>query len=100
MPKSDEEIAAHYYGAIKEAADDHAGEEWDAIGLRAVWDAARAELLDLIFELVDRDDCWFDHHGGCQAHGFLSLEPGETCPHADAKALLAERTPSDRRSDG
>lgn len=43
----------------------------------------------LVEALVDEDDCWFDHHGGCQAHGFLSLEPGEKCPHAEAKELLA-----------
>lgn len=51
-----------------------------------------AELLE---DLVDQDECWFDHHGGCQAHGYLSLEPGERCPHAEAKELLAalpERT--------
>jgi hypothetical protein len=42
----------------------------------------------LVEALVDEDDCWFDHHGGCQAHGFLSLEPGEKCPHAEAKELL------------
>jgi hypothetical protein len=43
----------------------------------------------LLGELVDPDPCWFDHNGGCQAHGFISLRSGETCPHADAKALLA-----------
>lgn len=45
--------------------------------------------VDLLRSLVDEDNCWFDHHGGCQAHGFLSLEPGEKCPHAEAKELLA-----------
>lgn len=44
---------------------------------------------DLLRSLVDADDCWFDHHGGCQAHGYLSLQPGEKCPHAEAKDLLA-----------
>lgn len=63
-------------------------------------DAARAErdsavreaaaLRALLRDMVDPDDCWFDHHGGCQAHGYLSLEPGELCPQAEAKALLAE----------
>ncbi|MFG1683528.1 hypothetical protein ACGFNP_25390 [Nonomuraea sp. NPDC049269] len=51
-----------------------------------------AELLDA---LTDPDECWFDHHGGCQAHGYLSLEPGERCPQAEARELLAalpERT--------
>lgn len=43
----------------------------------------------LLAELTDLDPCWFDHHGGCQAHGFLEPEPGEECPHAEAKRLLA-----------
>lgn len=47
------------------------------------------KLKELLSELVDPDDCWFDHHGGCQAHGFLSLN-GQTCPHAEAKAILQE----------
>ena len=51
--------------------------------------AGRVVLLRLVRDLLDSDDCWFDHHGGCQAHGYLSLEPGEQCPHAEAKALLA-----------
>jgi hypothetical protein len=42
----------------------------------------------LLMLLVDDEDCWFDHHGGCQAHGYLGLEPGETCPQAQLKALL------------
>ena len=45
-------------------------------------------LLNLIRDLVDGDDCWFDHHGGCQAHGCLSLEPGEKCPHQEGKEIL------------
>ncbi|MFI7448119.1 hypothetical protein ACIBQX_11530 [Nonomuraea sp. NPDC049714] len=48
--------------------------------------AIPAELLQA---LTDPDECWFDHHGGCQAHGFLSLEPGERCPHAEAREILA-----------
>jgi hypothetical protein len=50
-----------------------------------------AELMDLLACMVNEDDdCWFDHHGGCQAHGYLSLEPGEECPQAQAKRLLAD----------
>ena len=48
------------------------------------------QLLSLIRDLVDDEPCWFDHHGGCQAHGYLSLTPGQQCPQAEAKALLAE----------
>lgn len=47
--------------------------------------------VELLRSLVDDDPCWFDHHGGCQAHGFLSLEPGEKCPHQEAKEILAAR---------
>lgn len=47
-----------------------------------------AQLRRLVAELVDTDPCSFDHAGGCQAHGFLSLEPGQMCPHEEAKRLL------------
>ena len=60
--------------------------DFDTVNLRE--QVAAAPLLKLLEELVDPDDCWFDHHGGCQAHGFISLEPGETCPHQDAKELI------------
>ncbi len=48
-----------------------------------------AQLRQLVADFVDRDRCEFDHHGGCQAHGYLYLEPGELCPHTEAKQLLA-----------
>lgn len=43
---------------------------------------------ELLEALTGDDECWFDHHGACQAHGFLSLQPGERCPHAEARDLL------------
>lgn len=43
---------------------------------------------NLLESLVQDEDCWFDHHGGCQAHGYLSLEPGEVCPQEQVKQLL------------
>jgi hypothetical protein len=46
---------------------------------------------ELLESLRDDDPCWFDHHGGCQAHGYLSLGPGELCPQAELKALLGEQ---------
>lgn len=52
----------------------------------------QAQALRLLSELTDPDPCWFDHHGGCQAHGFISLQPGETCPHQDAKEFVARLT--------
>lgn len=47
------------------------------------------QLRGLLAELVDPDPCWFDHNGGCQAHGYISLQPGQTCPVQDAKSILA-----------
>lgn len=45
---------------------------------------------ELLESLIEPDDCWFDQHGGCQAHGYLSLQPSEMCPHYEAKQILAE----------
>lgn len=47
-------------------------------------------IHQLIHDLTDPGECWFDHHGGCQEHGYLTLQPGEKCPHAEARELLAE----------
>ncbi len=52
--------------------------------------------IDLLKSLIDGDGCWFDHHGGCQAHGYLWLEPGEKCPHMEAKERLAEAGHADK----
>lgn len=41
----------------------------------------------------DTDPCRFDHHGGCQAHGFLEPEPGEVCPQRQLADLLAAAAP-------
>ena len=45
---------------------------------------------DLLESLVDDGECHFDHHGGCQEHMYLSLEPGEKCPQQELKDLLDE----------
>lgn len=45
------------------------------------------DLFESILSGED-EDCWFDHHGGCQAHGYLSLEPGEICPVKEASDLV------------
>lgn len=47
-------------------------------------------VRNLIRDLLDEEDCWFDHHGGCQSHGYLSLSRGELCPQEEAKRLLKE----------
>lgn len=46
-----------------------------------------AALESVVASLVDPDPCRFDHHGGCQAHGFLDLA-GQECPNAAAHRLL------------
>ena len=53
------------------------------------------EAADTLDSLVDPDPCWFDHHGGCQAHGFLDLQPGEECPNAAAQRIIAALTPKE-----
>lgn len=52
----------------------------------------QALALRLLGELVDPDECWFDHNGGCQAHGFLDLKPGEACPNQQARDLITRFT--------
>lgn len=74
----------------------NAGRAWGA-ACEALATPGRKELLALIGDLADEDPCWYDHHGGCQAHGYLSLEEGERCPHAVAKELLA---PADGEQTG
>ena len=46
------------------------------------------ELIDLIASLTEASACWFDHHGGCQEHGYLGLEPGDVCPMRQAQDWL------------
>jgi hypothetical protein len=48
------------------------------------------EALTLIASLTDDEDCWFDHHRGCQTHGYLDLELGEKCPVQHARDFLAQ----------
>lgn len=47
-----------------------------------------AELSGLVRDLADPDECWFDHHGYCQAHGWTATEPA--CPNGRAQALFPE----------
>lgn len=50
------------------------------------------EVRELIDDLTDPDPCWFDHHGYCQAHGWMQTEPA--CPHQRAKDALAQTAPA------
>lgn len=58
------------------------------------------QVMRLIRDLTDPGECWFDHHGGCQEHGYLVLEPGEKCPHAEAKELLSAWEPVENTEEG
>lgn len=70
-----EHMQRTYEGAPKPVVADHAH-------------PTLAELIDLLASVTDTDDCSRDHHGGCQTHGFLSLEQGESCPQWEAQEIL------------
>lgn len=66
------------------------------VGLAAVRDAqqralraeqALEEAIGILNDLTDPDDCWYDHHGYCQAHGWTDTDPA--CPHRRAKDVSA-----------
>jgi hypothetical protein len=46
----------------------------------------RKEYTDILEDLIDEDECSYDHHGYCQTHSWFETEP--KCPHARAKAIL------------
>jgi hypothetical protein len=52
-------------------------------------EVAVGSLLDLIADLHDPDPCMRDHHGYCQAHGWMATKP--ECPHDRAQRILAKR---------
>ena len=45
------------------------------------------EALIIMRDLTDDDDCHYDHHGYCQAHGWLT---DGVCPHKRSKELLTK----------
>lgn len=47
----------------------------------------------LIGDLCDPGECWYDHHGFCQAHGWMATDP--ICPHARGKTALKATEPKD-----
>lgn len=42
-------------------------------------------LRALVTDLADPDRCLFDHHGYCQAHGWMVVNP--PCPHGRAQEM-------------
>lgn len=45
-------------------------------------------IKNLIRDLTDPGECWFDHGGDCQEHGFFFTEEGQKCAHQEAKEWL------------
>lgn len=84
-----EKLKEGFYG---KRAEFRAGAAWarDHLAVQEPTDAPLPEsVVNLIRDLTDEGDCWFDHGGGCQEHGYLSLTPEQECPHSEAKRLLA-----------
>jgi len=42
-------------------------------------------IYAVLEQLIDDNECSFDHHGYCQEHGWMDKS---TCPHALAKEIL------------
>ncbi|ASX98744.1 hypothetical protein SEA_COLUCCI_75 [Arthrobacter phage Colucci] len=56
---------------------------------KATGDLVRVEeVRPIIAEILDSEPCDRDHNGGCQAHGYYGLTPGELCPQQTAKHWL------------
>lgn len=57
----------------------------------SVFDLLR-ESLDILKDMVDSDECQYDHHGNCQTHGWSNSNSDgiiiSSCPHKRAKKLL------------
>lgn len=49
-----EEVSAVYIGAIREVAETLGGEQWDEVGLLAVWEAARVDILARLDEAEEK----------------------------------------------
>ena len=59
-------------------------------GMKPVCDIAKENeyMRHLLSELVDPDDCRYDHHGYCQSHSLHNAP----CPHSLAKSFLGNKT--------
>ena len=63
--------------------------KFSAISQRILWNDFERSLI-ILQEQIDHEPCWYDHNGGCQAHGYISLEPGQICGTLEAQQLLAK----------
>jgi hypothetical protein len=49
------------------------------------------ELILILLDLVDFSECEYDHHGNCQAHGWIVHDDNRECVQKRLKEYLAER---------
>lgn len=49
--------------------------------------AAAPDLYEVLKDMVDENDCSFDHHGYCQEHGWSDESE---CPNSRAKKVIAK----------
>jgi len=47
-----------------------------------------ARSLAILEDMIDPNECNYDHHGNCQEHGWTGIDP--SCPRKRAKELIAE----------
>lgn len=43
-------------------------------------------VIDILTDLTDPNPCWYDHHGYCQEHGWMTTDP--PCAQKRAKEWL------------
>lgn len=54
-------------------------------------EARENELLQIIDDFANADECVFDHHGYCQTHGWMTTT--RECPNIRAARVLPEEAP-------
>ena len=61
----------------------------------------KKEIIELLQDLEDSDPCELDHHGNCQAHGWVDMKefpPWRECPQKRLKLILV-RSISEAHTD-
>lgn len=62
------------------------GKDADLSGVRS--NDLLSRFLAILEDIIDPNECDYDHHGYCQEHGWF--DPDIPCPHKRAKELLTE----------
>lgn len=92
-PSDDDDRVALFFGTDRRCADipgEVHAERYVALMNGTPAPVVPPSFLDILAALVDREPCSFDNGSGCQAHGSLSLAPGEKCPQQEAKDVLRD----------